>query len=65
MEKRTAPVLSLGRMARHLGVTADALRALAEAGHVPCLRVGMRLLFSPSAVETALGRLATNEVPRD
>lgn len=58
----TERILSLGRMARRLGVTQGWLRAEAEAGGVPCLRAGPRdYLFAPEAVEAALAQRATEE----
>ena len=47
-------VLSLGRMARRLGVTQCWLREQAEAGTVPSLRAGRRYLFNPVAVQESL-----------
>jgi hypothetical protein len=51
-------ILSLGRMARRLGVTQTWLRAEADADRVPSLRAGNRLLFAPEAVEAALAERA-------
>lgn len=51
-------LLSLGRMARRLGVTAAWLRAEAEADRVPCLRAGKRYLFAATAVQDALAAKA-------
>lgn len=53
-------LLSLGRMARRLGVTRQWLRDAAEAGHVPCLRAGTRYLFSAAAVIEAVAAMAAN-----
>jgi hypothetical protein len=52
-------LLSLGQMARRLKVAADALRKEAEAGRVPCVRVGDSLLFSPEAVTASLAERAS------
>ncbi len=57
-------LLSLGRMARRLGVTAKWLRAEADAGRVPCLPAGTRYLFNVVAVQEALAAKAAN-VRRD
>ena len=54
----TDEVLSLGRMARRLGVTITWLRAEADAGRIPCLRAGTRYLFCPSAVANVLAERA-------
>jgi hypothetical protein len=54
-------ILSLSRMSRRAGVTQHWLRHEAEAGRVPCLRVGKRLLFSPPAVLEALAVLASRK----
>ena len=44
----------LRRAAARLGVPAAWLRAEAQAGRLPCLRVGRRLLFNPDSIEAAL-----------
>ncbi len=51
-------LLSLGRMARRLGVTQRWLKKKAEAGELPHLRAGNRYLFSSSAVESELTKQA-------
>lgn len=51
-------LLSLGRMARHLGVTQQWLRNQADAGKVPCLKADARYLFNPVAVQEALAEKA-------
>lgn len=51
-------LLSLPRMARRVGVTQQWLRTQAEAGTVPCLQAGTRLLFNPIAVQEVLATLA-------
>ena len=52
-------VLSLGRMARRLGVTQTWLRQEADSGKLPCLRVSKtRYLFHPLTVEQSLARRA-------
>lgn len=43
-------LLSLPRMARHLGVTQQWLKEQAQAGRVPALRAGSRYLFNPETV---------------
>ena len=48
----------LNRAARRLGVPARWLRAEAEAGRVPYLKAGSRLLFNVSAVSDVLARRA-------
>lgn len=47
-------LLSLGRMARRLGVTQAWLKDEADAGRVPCVRAGRRFLFAADAVVKAL-----------
>jgi hypothetical protein len=54
-------LLSVSRMARRLGVTQQWLRVEAEAGRVPCLRAGRRLLFAPIPVQDALAALAARQ----
>jgi len=51
---RVESFLPLRRAAVRLGVPAAWLRAEAEAGRVPHLRVGRRLLVNPQAVERVL-----------
>lgn len=48
------PFLPLRQTATRLGVPAAWLRSEAQAGRVPHLRVGRRLLFNPEAVEAVL-----------
>ena len=52
--KLSETFLSLRRAAVRLGVPAAWLRAEADAGRVPHLRVGRRLLVNPQAVERVL-----------
>jgi len=51
-------LLTLGRMARRLGVTQQWLRAQADAGRVPCLKAGNRYLFNVPATIEAVTELA-------
>lgn len=44
----------MGPMARRLRVTAKWLREEAEAGRIPHLKAGPRLLFDPETVERVL-----------
>ena len=56
-------LLSLGRMARRLGVTQSWLRSEAERGRVPSVPAGNRYLFNVTAVEAVLAeRAASGEV---
>lgn len=49
------PLLPIGPMASRIGVQPKELRAEADAGTIPCVRVGLRgLLFDPIHVEAAL-----------
>lgn len=57
-------IFSLRSLARHLkvyGLSAVWLKAEAEAGRIPCLIVGRRMLFDVEAVEAALLRRAGQE----
>ena len=47
-------LLSLANAAKSLGVKSSWLKQEAEAGRVPCLDVGDRLLFNVPAVENVL-----------
>jgi hypothetical protein len=53
-------LLTLPRLALHLQLSRDWLRAEALAGRLPCLRVGRKLLFSLAAVEKALAERAAS-----
>jgi len=53
METKTN-LLPIGAMARRLGVTAKWLRNEAEAGRIPHLAAGRRLLFDAETVERLL-----------
>ena len=55
---RTIDLLPLGPMARRLRVPVAWLRAEAEAGRVPHLTAGARLLFDPDAVKRVLAERA-------
>lgn len=46
----TPPLIPLAAMARRLNVTQKWLRAEGEAGRIPCLNAGGRLLFNPETV---------------
>ena len=45
---------TLRQVSRRLGIPAYWLKAEADAGRIPCLRAGSRLLFAPDAVNHAL-----------
>ena len=49
-----AELVSLGRAARRLGVTARWLRSEADAGHIPCIKAESRMLFEWDALRQAL-----------
>ena len=51
-------LLTLVRMARRIGVTQKWLQAEANAGRIPYLKAGNRLLFNPLAVQEALAAKA-------
>lgn len=59
MNAEQRKLVPLPAMCRRLGVTQRWLRAEAEAGRLPALRAGARLLFLPEAVEEALVQRAT------
>ena len=50
--------IPLGQMAHLLGVPTAWLKREADAGRLPCLRVGRRRLFAPEAVRAELDRRA-------
>lgn len=54
MNTAPAPLVSVVGLAHRLGLPAHWLRAEANAGRIPALRAGRRLLFSVAAVERAL-----------
>jgi len=57
--------LTLNQLAVRTGLPREWLRDAAEAGRLPCLRVGDLLLFNVAAVEKTLAELAASrlEVP--
>jgi hypothetical protein len=57
--KRETLLLSATQMAERAGVPLTWLKAEADAGRIPSLRVRSRRMFLSSAVESALARLAT------
>jgi hypothetical protein len=61
-EREEIQLLPLGAMASRLHIRAAELRAEAEQGRVPCLRVGTKtLLFDPVRVYEALRRRSVEE----
>jgi excisionase family DNA binding protein len=58
MERET-PFMPATAAAARLGVPVTWLRAEAEAGRLPHIRIGKRLLFNPSAVERSLSDRAS------
>lgn len=68
MKDTHSQLVNLRELARHFrrfGLTSQWLRKEAEAGRIPSMRAGRRLLFNVAAVEGALGRRAGGEVARD
>ena len=59
--KRKEILLSLGAMARQLGVTTRWLREEAEAGKLPHLKAGERYLFEVNTVVSILVQRAKKE----
>lgn len=55
-------LLTLTEMSRHIGVTQQWLREEAEAGRIPCLKAGRRLLFAPCAVREVLYAKASQKL---
>lgn len=56
-------LMTLARAARHLGVPQSWLRQQADAGTVPVLRAGNRLLFNVGCVREALAAKANRPNP--
>jgi hypothetical protein len=54
-------LFTLHRLAAHLRLPREWLRDEALAGHLPCLRVGRKLLFNLPAVERLLAERAASE----
>jgi len=52
-------LVTLGHMARKLGVRTSWLRSEAEAGRIPHLRAGDRLLFVPDVIVSLLAERAS------
>ena len=53
--------LSLFLMSRRLGLPEKWLKAQAEAGILPHLKIGRRLMFDPEMVEQTITALAANQ----
>lgn len=51
-------LLTTARMARQLGISCDWLREQADAGKIPCLKIGDRYFFSAAAVRDAMAVMA-------
>jgi hypothetical protein len=51
-------LVNLHGLTRELRLPREWLRSEADAGRIPCLRVGRRMLFCVQAVRTALARRA-------
>jgi hypothetical protein len=54
-------VLTLAGLSINLRLSEHWLRGEAEAGRIPCLKVGRKLLFNQRAVESALAERAGHE----
>jgi hypothetical protein len=52
---------SLARRFKRYGLSVVWLKAEADAGRLPCLKAGRRLLFDPAAVEAELLRRAAQK----
>ena len=52
---------SIGMVSKHFGVPRAWLKREADAGRLPCLRVGRRRMFAPEAVRVELERRARGE----
>ena len=62
-ERTDEPFLPANSTAIRLGIPVTWLKREAKAGHIPCLRVGNRILFNLALVErTLLERAANGEV---
>ena len=57
-----APLLTLSRMSRELGVSRDWLREEAESGALPSVRAGDAFLFHPPVIERILVQRASQVV---
>ena len=51
-------LLSLSRLARRLGIPQQWLREQADAGKLPCLKIGNRYLFNSVTVQEVLASKA-------
>lgn len=57
-------VVTVRKLSRLTRLPMTWLREEADAGRLPCLRVGRRLLFNPAAVEAALAERAASTEQR-
>lgn len=62
-EKQLCTLHGLADRFRRFGLSKAWLKAEAEAGRIPSLRAGRRLLFDPEAVEAALLERAAARAP--
>lgn len=63
-ETRLHTLRMLARRFKRYGLSAAWLRAEAEAGRIPCLRAGRRMLFDADAVEAVLIQRAAQEAAK-
>ena len=61
----TQKYISVLALADRFGLPLAWVKAEAEAGRIPCLRVGRRLLFNPEAVEHVLAERAAQGANQD
>lgn len=59
------PFISLDDLSERLGLPAAWFKAEAEAGRIPSLHAGRRLVFNPEAVERALLERAERPTERN
>lgn len=60
-ESRLHTLRTLAQRFKRYGLSAAWLKAEAEAGRIPCLKAGRRMLFDADAVEAALVQRAAQE----
>lgn len=59
------PLLSVDEAAARLRLDPEVVKALAESGHLPAVRIGLRWRIPPNAIGEFYARICRDEVPMD
>jgi excisionase family DNA binding protein len=64
-EPTVEPLLSVDQVARRLKLEEAVVKALAESGHLPAVRIGERWRIPPTGIDEFYARICRGEVPAD